>query len=655
MTAPSSMIALVFASVGIVCTVLVVLLFLNHNSTPVVKSTTRELSYIILGGICACYICTLLFWRNPVVDMFCVAYLATNCLFYCLLCIVDENQQDSQDIGWQQKEDIDQEPRFLSTFSQVVITWLLVAIQCIIVAVGVMQEMPQAGFESHFMPHRMVLVCPSSPLAFMAPFTRNLPENFNEAKFIGFTMYCTLVVWGAFVVLYFNAVNKALTMSFTFSISGSIALALLFFPKIFIIVLHPEKNVRSSYTTTKLIRCHFGNSQAMGSDSKHFSSGKTRTSSQSISINNYGCKSCGKSALMNFLSSTNFDVESEGVLLIDGDEVKKDKGPERVHLDDSFFEKEDFIELQASSSIFFCDEPFSNVNKSLINDRVKKLMNLAVSKIVIVTISLDEPYYDCFELIDRFCILYERRIIFEGSRLDLEESCRRVRNESGRTMLSIEDFATRLADTYQLPLEYDDEPASTKMFDFREEPVWFCSNKAQGLLQTTLTLFEDSHFYIKQDVWISQPIFESGVYLEAFNRNGNNRRLVEIPEGYEFDEIKWMNNDLDLLIIAKQFCPTRTASLHVANNQNNSNNAASNTQSSAISLANNNNNSNTISSHHHHHHHHSQQPSPLRHRDVSSQTDQCGGQQAHPQSRFMRTFSVMGGDCLALVNYNNPS
>ena len=31
--------------------------------------------------------------------------------------------------------------------------------------------------------------------------TRNLPENFNEAKFIGFTMYTTCVIWIAFVVL----------------------------------------------------------------------------------------------------------------------------------------------------------------------------------------------------------------------------------------------------------------------------------------------------------------------------------------------------------------------------------------------------------------------------------------------------------------------
>jgi metabotropic glutamate receptor 5 len=43
------------------------------------------------------------------------------------------------------------------------------------------------------------------------------------------------VVWAAFVVLYVNALNKALTASLTFSLSASIALVLLFFPKVIII------------------------------------------------------------------------------------------------------------------------------------------------------------------------------------------------------------------------------------------------------------------------------------------------------------------------------------------------------------------------------------------------------------------------------------
>ena len=66
--------------------------------------------------------------------------------------------------------------------------------------------------------------------------------------------YCTLVIFIAFLVLHVGTSYKALVMSFSCSISATVALVLLFFPKIYIIILHPERNVRASYTTTKLIR-----------------------------------------------------------------------------------------------------------------------------------------------------------------------------------------------------------------------------------------------------------------------------------------------------------------------------------------------------------------------------------------------------------------
>lgn len=88
--------------------------------------------------------------------------------------------------------------------------------------------------------------------------TRNVPENFNEAKFIGFTMYTTLVIWIAFVVIYLSSEHRVTTLSLCISFSSLFALFLLFFPRCYIIIFKPEKNNRSFFTTTKNVRCHIG-------------------------------------------------------------------------------------------------------------------------------------------------------------------------------------------------------------------------------------------------------------------------------------------------------------------------------------------------------------------------------------------------------------
>lgn len=88
--------------------------------------------------------------------------------------------------------------------------------------------------------------------------TRNVPENFNEAKFIGFTMYTTLVIWIAFVAIYLSSDHKITALCLCISFSALFALFLLFLPRCYIILVKPEKNNRSFFTTTKNVRCHIG-------------------------------------------------------------------------------------------------------------------------------------------------------------------------------------------------------------------------------------------------------------------------------------------------------------------------------------------------------------------------------------------------------------
>lgn len=122
--------------------------------------------------------------------------------------------------------------------------------------------------------NRARLVCNTSALGIIAPMgfdffliamctlyaikTRNLPENFNEAKFIGFTMYTTCVIWLAFLPIYYGSDQKIITMCLCVSFSATVALIFLFFPKLYIILLRPERNTRSAFTTTNQVRVHIG-------------------------------------------------------------------------------------------------------------------------------------------------------------------------------------------------------------------------------------------------------------------------------------------------------------------------------------------------------------------------------------------------------------
>jgi len=53
--------------------------------------------------------------------------------------------------------------------------------------------------------YNMVLIALCTVYAFK---TRNIPENFNEAKYIAFTMYSTCIVWLAFVPIYFGTDSR---------------------------------------------------------------------------------------------------------------------------------------------------------------------------------------------------------------------------------------------------------------------------------------------------------------------------------------------------------------------------------------------------------------------------------------------------------------
>ncbi|XP_076445848.1 LOW QUALITY PROTEIN: metabotropic glutamate receptor 5-like [Babylonia areolata] len=280
-----SVVVAAIACVGLLFTAWVTAIFVRSHNTPVVKASTRELSYILLLGIALAFSCNFLLVAKPA-PVFCYLCRIVPGLAFSLMygALVTRTNRIARILEGS-KRIMTKKPRFMSATAQVVITGIIIGIECLILSAMLVIE-PANSKLDYTIPRRVRLVCNTSTLGIIVPLgfdlflifmctlyavkTRNLPENFNEAKFIGFTMYTTCVIWLGFFPIYFGGQNKEVTMSICISLSAAIALVLLFFPKVYIILWAPEKNTRGAFTTSKDVRCHIGSKSMQSCDSVEF-------------------------------------------------------------------------------------------------------------------------------------------------------------------------------------------------------------------------------------------------------------------------------------------------------------------------------------------------------------------------------------------------
>ncbi|XP_063348600.1 extracellular calcium-sensing receptor-like [Pelmatolapia mariae] len=255
-----------------ICTV-VLGIFTYHRSTPMVRANNSELSFLLLVSLKLCFLCSLLFIGRPRLWTCQLRHAAFGISFVlCVSCILVKTMVVVA-VFKASKPGGGTNLKWFGAIQQRGAVLVLTSIQAAICTAWLVSSSPTPHKNTQYHNDKIVYECAvgstigfavllgyigvlailSFLLAFLA---RNLPDNFNEAKFITFSMLIFCAVWVAFVPAYVNSPGKYADAVEVFAILASSfgLLVALFGPKCYIILLKPERNTKNaimSRETTK--------------------------------------------------------------------------------------------------------------------------------------------------------------------------------------------------------------------------------------------------------------------------------------------------------------------------------------------------------------------------------------------------------------------